>query len=272
MRFQRKSTIAYIIRNFWQLVCVTLPVSALMALFYNPSTITLFMRLVRGEVNIDNYQQLLADSLTVLRFGGYWWVELIAIVLFALTMCVMVVKLDRHMRMGQMLTLPLRRAFGIFPLMLLYVVCWMAIRELFMLVIVGICYMIRFVGNATAIVSVAIALTFVARTFLAYMFGLLVITFPLKYSENYRFNIALSYSARVMSTKRLQLLGLALLFSFGRVALETVAYFIHPYMVDVFVYLIALCLCLVFVPCFAFVKFYEDIGGERRDLREMLFR
>lgn len=272
MRFQRKSTIAYMFRNFWQLVYVTLPVSVLMAFFYNPSSeISLFVALVKGEVAMDNYLNLLTKTLTVLRFGKYWWVILCAIVLLALTMCLMVVKMDRHMRMGKMPALPFKRAFGVFPLMLAYIVACVAVTELSTLIVVGICYMVRFIGNATAIVSIALGLCFGMRVFLTYIFGLLIITFPLKYSESYRFNVALSYSARVMSTKRLQLVGLAFLYPTARIAVMSVAYLLEPFMLDVLVYAIMLTLCLMFIPSYAFKKFYDDVGGERRDLVQKIF-
>ncbi|MCH5153046.1 MAG: hypothetical protein J1F68_03725 [Clostridiales bacterium] len=272
MRFQRKSTVAYMFRNFGQLVYVTLPVSVLIAFFYNPSSeISLFSSLVKGEIVMENYLDLLTKSLTVLRFGKHWWVVLCAIVLLAVTMSLMVVKLDRHMRMGKMPALPVRRALGIFHFMLMYIVGWLAVTELCILVIVGICYMVRFIGNATAIVSIALGLTFGVRVFLTYMFGLLVIAFPLKYSENYRFNIAMSYSARTMSSKRLQLVGLAFLYPTARIAVMAIAYLLEPVMLDVLVYAVMLTLCLMFVPCFAFKKFYDDVGGERRDLVQIMF-
>ena len=259
-------------RNFWQLVYVALPVSVLMAFFYNPSSeISLFVTLVNGEVTLDNYLNLLTNGLTVLRFGKYWWVALCIVVLLAYTMSLMVVKLDRHMRVGNMSALPLKRAFGVFPIMLGYIVGCIVVNELFMLIVVGISYMVKFIGNAAAIVSIAFALTFAVRVFLTFLFGLLIITFPLKYSENYRFNIAMSYSARIMSNRRLQLLGFSALFAIARIAVMAVAYLLEPLMLDVLAYAVAITLCLMFVPVFAFKKFYDDIGGERRDLVKKLF-
>ena len=272
MRLQRKSTIAYMFRNFWQLVYVTLPVSVLIAIFYTPSReISLFYALVKGKVSMDNYLNLLLDNLTVLRLGKFWWVMLCAVVLMALTMSLMVVKLDMHMRVGNMPALPFKRAFGIFPQMLAYVVGWIAANELFMMIVVGISYMTRFIGNATAIVSVTLGLTVVMRVFLTYMFGLLIITIPLKYSDNYRYNVAMSYSARTMSSKRFQLIGLSLLYTVVRIAVIAIADLLHPYMLDILVYAVTVTLCLMFVPCFAFKKFYDDVGGERRDLVQIMF-
>ena len=272
MRFQSKSSISYMFRNFWNLVYVTLPVSVLMAFFYNPtSEITLFSALVRGEIAMSDTSYWLGEHLTVLRFGKFWWVIPIAIVALAYAMSVMVVKLDRHMRVGQMPAFPLKRAFGIFPFMLLYIFCGFAVTEIFMLIIVGIAHMLRFLSNATAIISIALGLTYIVRMFLIYIFGLLIISFPLKYSENYRFNVALSYSARTMSRKKFMLLGCALLIVVLRIAVMGIAYLLAPHKLDVLIYAVAYTLCITFVPCFAFKQYYDDIGGERRDVGQIMF-
>ena len=272
MRLQSKSSISYTFRNFWKLVYVTLPVSVLMAFFYNPTKeIQLFSALVKGEIVLDDTVLWLGECLTVLRFGGFWWIIPLAIVSLAYAMSVMVVKLDRHMRVGQMPAFPLKRAFGVFPFMLLYIFCCVAVTEVFRLIIVGIAYMLNFIGNATAIVSVALGLSFIVRVFLTYIFGLLVITFPLKYSDNYRFNVALSYSARTMSRKKLQLLGIAIAYAFIRIAVMAVAYLLAPYKLDVLVYAVAFTVGFTFVPCFAFKHYYDDVGGERRDIEQIIF-
>ena len=272
MRLQRKSTIAYMFRNFWQLVYVVLPVSVLLAFFYNPAgDLVLAEALVKGDVALNNYLGLLTNNLTVLRLGKYWWVTLIAVVVLVITMCLMVVKISRHMRVGQMLGLPFKYAFGIFPQMLLYVVICIAVNEVGMLIVVGACLLMRFIGNATAIVSIALVLTFAMRVLLTYMFGMLVVTFPLKYSEKYRLNIAMSLSARLMSDKRGQLAGLSLLYVFARVAVLVVARLLEPFKLHVLAYAVALTLLLIFIPCFAFKKFYDYLGGERRDLKQIMF-
>ena len=272
MRYQSKSSISYMFRNFWNLVYITLPVSVLMAFFYNPnSEITLFTRLVKGEIAMDEAISVLSESLTVLRFGSFWWIVPIAVVALAFAMSVMVVKIDRHMRVGQMPAFPLKRAFGIFPFMLLYILCGIAAMEIFMLIIVGIAYMLRFVNNATAIISVALGLSLVVRVFLIYLLGLLIISFPLKYSENYRFNVALSYSARTMTRKKSMLLGLALLVVALRIVAMGIAFLLAPYKLDVLIYAVGYTLCFTFAPCFAFKHFYDDVGGERRDVGQIMF-
>ena len=270
MRFQSKSSFIYMFRNFGQLFFVTLPVSILLAFFYNPKLETdLFVMLVSGQINAENCFNEFAKCFTVLRFGRYWWVVLLAVIALAYTMCVMVVKIDRHMRIGEMLTLPLKRAFGIFPIMLAYVACWIVISEVFILIIVGVVYMLRFLPSAEAIVGIGFGLTLLARAFLTYIFCLLVITFPLKYSENYRINVAMSYSARLMVAKRGKMVLLSLVYPLARSAVMTLAYFARP--LDVIVYTVAIFFALTFVPCFAFKQYYDDVGGERRDVSQIIF-
>ena len=270
MRFQSKSSFIYTFRNLRQLFFVTLPVSVLLAFFYNPRLETdLFVALVGGQINADNFFNEFATAFTVLRFGRNWWVVLLAVVILAYTMSLMVVKIDRHMRIGEMLSLPLKRAFGIFPMMLLYIVGWVVVSEIFMLIIVGVVYMLRFVPSAAAIVGIGFGLTFIVRAFLTYIFCLLIITFPLKYSENYRFNVAMSYSARVMAAKRGKLIILSAAYPFARYFVMALAYFIRP--VDAFAYAVAIFFILTFIPCFAFKQYFDDVGGERRDVGQKIF-
>ena len=273
MRFQSKSSFIYMFRNIGQLYFVTLPVSVLLAFFYNPNMeIDLFVKLVTGRINADNFFNEFAKTFTVLRFVQKWWVALVvllAVILLAYTMCLMVVKIDRHMRIGEMLAFPVKRAFGIFPLMLLYIFGCVAVTEVFTLIIVGVVYMLRLVPSAEAVVGVGFGLTMLVRAFLTYIFCLLVITFPLKYSENYRLNVAMSYSARLMSAKRGKLILISLAYPFARSAVMALAYLARP--LSVFVYAVAIFFALTFIPCYAFKQYYDDVGGERRDVSQIIF-
>ena len=273
MRFQSKSSFSYMFRNFGQLFFVTLPVSVLLAFFVVPTAeAQLFATLVRGQLSAENYFNEFAKSLTLLRFAQNWWTALVvcvAGVLLAYTMCLMVVKIDRHMRIGEMQTLPLKRAFGLFPMMLLYIVGWFAVSEVAVLIIVGVVYMLSFLPSIEAIVGIGFGLTLVVRAFISYIFCLLIITFPLKYSENYRLNVAMSYSARVMTTKRGKLILFSIVYPLARCLVMTVAYFAHP--LEFVVYTVAIFFLLTFVPCFAFKQYYDDVGGERRDIARIIF-
>ena len=270
MRFQSRSSLIYTFRNLRQLFFVTLPVSVLLAFFYNPRLETdLFVSLISGRIDADNFFSKFSQVFTVLRFGKYWWVVLLAIVALAYTMSIMVVKIDRHMRIGEMPLLPLKRAFGVFPMMLLYIVGCLVVSEVFMLIVVGVVYMLRFVPSPEAIVAIGFGLTLLVRAFLTYIFCLLIITFPLKYSENYRFNVAMSYSARVMVSKRNKCILLCIVYPLARYVMMAVACLIRPF--DVVIFAVAIFFALTYIPCFAFKQFYDDVGGERRDVGRKIF-
>ena len=270
MRFQSRSSFIYTFRNLRQLFFVTLPVSVLLAFFCNPRLETdLFVALVSGQIDADNFFFKFSSAFTVLRFGQYWWLTLLAIVVLAYTMSVMVVKIDRHMRIGEMPLLPLKRAFGVFPMMLLYIVGCIVVSEVFKLIVVGVVYMLRFVPSYEAIVSIGFGLSLLTLAFFTYIFWLLIITFPLKYSENYRFNVAMSYSARVMVAKRNKGILFSIVYPLARYAVMAIAYFVRP--LDVAVYAIAIFFALTYIPCYAFKQFYDDVGGERRDVGQIIF-
>ena len=275
MRYQNKSSIAYMFRNFLKLAYVTLPTALLMAFaayLYKPTCeIDLFVKLIGGKITADNYLTELLNGLSLLRYGKFWWVFVISVVVLAFAECLAVVKIDRHMRVGQMPVLPMKRAFGIYPLMLVYVLCFIAAFELGTLVAIGISFLIRFLANGTAIASVVLGLTLAVRIFISYVFGLLAVSFPLKYSENYRFNRAMSYSARVMFRKKRVVWGVALLYPLCRLITLGLAYLLQPYILDTLVYAVAFMLAVSYVPCFVYKQYYDEVGGERRDVGQIMF-
>lgn len=274
MRFQSKSSVSYLFRNIGQLYFVTLPMALLLAFCCNPRLETdVFAMLFTGQVTSENFFTAFSQSFTVLRFlQPHWWILLLALfalALLALTMSILVVKIDRHMRVGEMVALPLKRAFGLFPWVLLFIAVCFVVHEVFMLVIVGVVYMLRFLPSAPAIVGIGLGLTLVARAFFTYFFCQLIITFPLKYSESYRLNVAMSYSTRVMTAKRGKLILISSIYPFARYALMAVAYFARPF--DVVLFAIANFFLLTYVPCFAYEQYYTDVGGERRDISQKIF-
>lgn len=270
MRFQDKGSFSYIYRNFLQLICCTLPVSILLAFVYNPTKETLlFAKLVSGQLTQDNYLTEFSESISVLRLGNTWWLTLVAIALLALAMSLVVVKIDGHMRAGRMQILPYKRALGLFPYMLLYIGGWFIASEVSMLITVGITHMLIFIKSVTAIIAIGYTLTFLVRVFLSYIFGLLLISFPLSYSEDYRYNIALSYSVRAMVHKKRIVALITFAYPLARIAVMALGYVIAP--AEELIYLIAMALALAYIPCLAYTQYYEAIGAERRDIPSSIF-
>lgn len=271
MRFQSKSALAYITRNFWKLVYVALPVSVLMAFFVNPTREIGFWRLMlTGQLDSNVFLEF-NSAMTVLRFGKYWWCAVIAFVLLAFTVSMLIVKINRHMHVGEMPSLPFKRAFGLFPITLFLTVCIFCVVEILMLLSVGVMYILRSTNNVWVISVTGVAINFVLQIVCSWLFMLLLIALPLKYSENYHLNIALSYSVRVMSKQNKFVWGLTLAYVLGRYLLMFVAYWLQPYHLDIVLYALAYLAATLILPTVAYRVYYDVVGGERRDIYQIMF-
>lgn len=272
MRFQSKSALAYIMRNFGKLVYVALPVAVLLAFFVNPAKETVFFhKLITGGLTEQNIYPEFSGAFTVLRFGKYWWAALIAFILLAFTLSMLVAKINRHMHVGEMPSLPFKRAFGIFPVTLLLTVCVFVVCEVLKLLSVGVMYILRSADNVLLLSVTGVAIDFVLRVVCAWLFMLLLLALPLKYSENYHINVALSYSVRVMSKQNKLVWGMTLAYALGRYLLMFVAYWLMPYHLDVLLYALAYLFGLLLLPAVAYRVYHDVVGGERRDIYKIMF-
>lgn len=272
MRYQSKSSIAYMFRNFWQLILVALPVSLSFAFFMTPDAEINFVRaLIDGELNGGNLLTRYISAVTVLRYGKYWWTAIINVVLFALTVSVLVVKIDRHMRVGEISALPLKSAFKLFPVTLLLTLCCVATVEVLALLSVGVMMLLRFADNVTVVACVSLAVSVIVRLIETWMFMLLLPAFPLKYSEHCPLNVAFSYSARIMSKHKRITWGISFAFVFARMAIVLLGALLAPYRLDVPLYCLAYVFTIAYTPCLAYKLYYDEVGGERRDVREVIF-
>lgn len=273
MRFQSKSATSYMFRNFGKLFYVALPVAVLMAFFVNPSQeVNFISRLALGEfTSFDEMFGAFTRAMTVWRFGRFWWASLIALLLLALTESMLIVKINRHMHVGEMRALPFKKAFRLFPVTLLVVVCIFVVSEIIMLLSVGVTYLLRSVSNITAIAAIGAGLSFVLRVLCAWIFMLLLIGLPLKYSENYSLNIAFAYSVRVMTKQNKAVWGSTLIYALGRYVVQLCAYFASPYKLDVLIYAVVYLFVVLILPCLAYRLYHDAVGGERRDIYQIMF-
>lgn len=272
MRYQSKSAIAYLGRNFGKLVYVALPIAVLMAFFANPSREAEFLyKLIKGQLTFDNVFVLFNDSFTVLRFGKFWWVELITVLLLAFTVSMLIVKISRHMRVGIMPALPFKNTLRLFPTTLLALVCLFCLEEITVLLSVGVMYILRGTENVTLVATFGVAIAFVTRMLCAWIFMLLILALPLRYSENYHFNIGLSHSVRVMSKLPKAVWTVTLVYAFGRYVVMLCGFLLKPYHIDVIVYALTYLFVVLFMPVFAYKIYYDFVGGERRDIYQIMF-
>lgn len=272
MKVRSKSASSYIMRNFGNLIYVALPIAVLLAFFANPTKEIEFLHtLIAGELTFANVFVLFNKAYTVLRFGEFWWVNIIAFLVLALTVSMLIVKISRHMRIGVMPALPFKKAFGIFTSTFVTLLCYFCVSEIAMLLSVGVMYIIRAVDNVIAISVVGVAIAVLVRTVIAWIFMLLILALPLKYSENYPLNVGLSYSVRVMTKLPRQVWCITLAYALGRYVIMLCAYFLSPYYLDIVLYALCYLFIVLFLPAYAYKVYYDVVGGERRDLSDAVF-
>lgn len=263
-------------RNFGNLFYVVLPVAALLAVFANPrNEVTYWQMLCSGQ--FTSYDVLIPAAIrafTVMRYARTWWTAILSVftlLLLALTVSMLIVKINRHMHVGEMSALPFKRAFRLFPVTLLALACYFALTEIAMLLSVGIMYILRGISNTLVVALVGVAVNAVLRTLSAWVFMLLLLSLPLKYSENYHLNVAMSYSVRVMSKQTKVVVVSVLVYLLGRCAFMAVGYFAQPYNLDIVLYGVGYLLSVMFLPCLAYCLYHDVVGGERRDITQIMF-
>lgn len=257
--------------NFGKLIGVALPSAILMALFFSPiGEVDFFATFIGGEMTKQNYFGMLVDAFVFRRFGKYWYLAIVSLVVFVLSQCLLVVKIDRHMKTGEMSAFPIRRATRLFGAMLLYVAVVLTAVLAVSFATMGIAYFICNLFGVKVSVIVLVCLNFVIQVFTGYLFASLVLAFPIKYSENYTFSSALSYSVRTTNSCKKQIWLFALWYPSIRLVTNVLAYFTRPIWCYLF-YFLFFAYFTVYIPCMAYALFYDTIGGVRRDLSTSIF-
>ncbi len=271
MRYQSKSAISYIFRNFWHIAPISLGVAVLLGFCMNDNAILLFAhRYADGLVAPDNILSQMLSAITVLRFGKFWWLVIISLLLFVFVESMLLVKVSHHMRTGAMLHFPIKRTFSVFPTVLLFLLGVLAFEECLRLCVVGVAYLLRSTG-LIAVTVVSAVLLFAVEVFAVFCVGALVFAFPIMFVENYSFNSALSYSVRLMSEKRRKLLLFSFAYPLVRIALTAICGLIGINIVTVVLYSVFYLFCIIYVPALSFRMYYSSVGGERRDISRVIF-
>lgn len=271
MRYQSKSSIAYLFRNFFHLMPIALLPAVALGLFLNTNAEILFAKdFVAGTITQNNVVERFLNAVSLIRFDKYWWGAIVSLVLFVFAESILMVKVERHMRVGEMPLFPLKRACGIFPTVALFVLCVVLCVELLNLIVVGVAFLLRY-ASAVLVVVVGLILLYLTRILATLAVGALLFAFPIMFLENYSFNNALSYSARLMSENRKYLWFFAAVYPSMRLALTAICYFVNSYAVTVVVFSVFYLFAMLIIPCLTFKLYYDSVGGERRDVIVKMF-
>ena len=258
-------------RNFWRLAPWVVAVAILSAFFISDQPLITFVRnYATGEIGEGNFLQNLTAAVTVLRFDKYWWCVIITALLFAFAESVLIVKVSRHMRVGEMLPFPFKGAISVLPMALLFTLGVTVFYELLNMAVVGIAYLLNKVSAiATAVVSAV--LLFAIRVTTVYIAAALLLSFPIMFEENYRFTSALSYSVRLASDKRKFLLTVSFVFPMVQLALIALCAWVNLRPLTITLYAVFIFIFGLYAPCVAFKIYYDSVGGVRRDITHSIF-
>ena len=272
MRYQNKSAISYMFRNFWRLVPIALPFGIVTGVFCNFVCEADFVaKLFRGSMTLEGFLGEFTKSFTLVRYGVHWYLPIIVVLLMALTESVFVVKISRHMRVGELSVVSPKNVLTIFPTMLLYVAVMFLAKSVLDFLPVGVVLMMKSVNRVSILASVALVVTFLLSLFVSFVFGLLLCAFPFKYCDNYSFNSALSCSSRYTSGDRKYIWLFTMLYPCTRLVVNLVTILTGSGIVGMVLQVLYFTFFAVYVPCLAFVKYYEYVGRERRDIGQVMF-
>ena len=272
MRYQKKSAIAYMFRNFWQLALIALPFSVFVGVFCNFSGEGHFVeKLFSGDLAMSEFVGEFVGAFTVGRFGKNWFLPIIMLLLLGVTESILVVKISRHMRVGELGAASPGQVFGLLTTMLMYVAVMYLCAQLLSFVPVGIVLMLRSLNNVLADGVLSLAVAFALSLVVSYVFTALICAFPLKYCDNNPFNVALSCSARYVNKDAKFLWTFMFLYPVGRIVVSLLCALANNAVVSILLQTLFVLYFTVYVPCVAFVKYYEYVGRERRDISQMIF-
>ncbi len=270
MRYQNSSAIAYFFRNFWKYVYIVLPVSIFMAIFATFSSESAFLqRWSLNGLSKENYINAMMKGFSLVRQVDQWWYGIVIYLLAAITFSLLVVKVSRHMRVGGFVLLPFKSALKVIPSMLIYCGGFAVATILLEFVAFGLMYALNTFLPMNAVIIIGLVLLFLAKMAVVYFWMLTLLSFPLYYSENYRFNIALSYSIREMSKHQGVCIGHAFLYTAVQ-ALVVLLDYLFIAAVGQIIHGLFFGLVFYYIPCLAFTIHHKTLGSERKDIARVI--
>lgn len=269
MRYQSSSAISYFFRNFWHYILLVLPVVLFMTFFANFGNQTAFLKdWLGGNLFAETYITQMMNKMSIVNQANNWLFEIGAFLLLVTTFSLITVKMSRHMRVGDFVPFPVKSAIKIIPSMAIFCGCFTVVCQLLQFVVFGILFLLNMFFAMDAVIVVGLVLLWLAVVGIAYLWMLMLLAFPLFYSENYPFNVALSYSIREMSKHSLLCIGYAVGYAVAQVAVLALDYILP--VSKYFVHAIFFTFVIYYIPCLALTIHHKTLGSERKDISRVL--
>ena len=269
MRYQSSSAIAYFFRNFWRYIYIVLPVAIYLALFANLGNESAFLQAwIKGDLTQEDYLSKMMHGMSLINQSTEWWHGIISYVLLAVAFSLLTVKISRHMRVGAFSVLPLKSATKVMPAMLAFCACFAVALQLLQFVAFGIMYAIGKLLPMDAVIIVGLVLLWLAIIAVVYIWMLMLLSFPLSYSESYPFNVALSYSVREMSKHQGVCIGHAVAYALVHALVVTLDYVLP--VTSTVIHALFYIFVIYYIPCLGFTIHHKTLGSERKDISRVL--
>ena len=269
MRYQNSSAISYFFRNFWKYIYIVLPVAAFMAVFADYGSETAFLQAwIGGALTEETYLNEMMQGMSLINQADTILFGVISFVLLAMAFSFLVVKVSRHMRVGGFSLFPLKSAMKVMPSMLLFCACFAVALQLLQFVTFGVVFALGQFLPVDVVIPIGLAGLFLDIVIVVYFWMLMLLAFPLSYSESYPFNVALSYSIREMQKHRGICIGHAVAYAFIHALVVTLDWVLP--VASVVIHALFYVFVIYYVPCLAFTIHHKTLGTERKDISRVL--
>ena len=281
MRVQSNHAIAYMFRNSFPLLFFAIVPAVLLGLFAGNEGALRFLNAaaewwnqggVIAEVTVG--KEMLFDFTIVRLANVEGLIVLVGFVLYVFSTGFILATVERHMRLGVRFSRgAIRNAFSVMVRVALFILLLVAINELSMMMVVGLVSIMEEIGATMRFVIVfAMALLVLAKILFYSIVGLLLCSLPVSQCDDYKLNVAMSYSARLMARRNNVVLSLVAMLFISNVVAFALSYFLRDaaFVGDV-VYCLYYLFWTMYLPCLS-VKVYFEVADEpRKDLEKQIF-
>lgn len=285
MKTTKASSISYIFRNFLFLLPITVLPAIILGIsksqqmdFSVLSFLIKFGKDTSGYV-IDDFFLDVYRYFSCVDTSSNWLLWAVGILLAIVSYCIVIGMAERHMRLGARSYSKILRILNDTILFVLpYAFFVFLIYELCALIMCGMIFLLAKMGiTAGALFALSVVITFVGNMIFIFIYELTMLTIPSMLTDGYTFNVAASYSARLISDNFGKVLvKIALPAVVTLVALTISRYILDSsvlyqpgfhFVVSFLFYLF----WLYYLPCLSMSEYIRLTDGVRKDLQVKLF-
>lgn len=281
LKVQSSRAIAYMFRNIIPLLMFAIIPALLLGFFGGDAGAVVFADTVAkmwangGVVTDVTLGASMLENFTIVRFFNFeGLLALLGFVTYIFATGFILAMVERHMRLGVRFSRTvIINAFSVLLRVGAFLLLLFVLDELFLMIVVGLVSMIESIGASVRfVVACSLVLLVIAKLLYFSIVGLLLCSLPVSQCDDYKLNVAMSYSARLMARRNNVVLSLVAMLFISNVVAFALSYFLSEiaFLGDV-VYCLYYLFWTMYLPCLS-VKVYFEVADEpRKDLEKQIF-